>query len=31
MGAPMLEIKDLHVSAGGREILRGLSLVIHPG
>lgn len=31
MGAPLLEIRDLHVSAGGRGILRGLSLVIQPG
>lgn len=31
MRAPMLEINDLHVSAGGQEILRGVSLVIYPG
>ena len=31
MRAPILEIRDLHVSAGGSEILRGLSLVIRPG
>ena len=27
----MLEIKDLHVKAGDKEILRGLTLTIQPG
>ncbi|MEQ1888205.1 MAG: Fe-S cluster assembly ATPase SufC [Alphaproteobacteria bacterium] len=27
----MLEIKDLHVSAGGQEILRGINLVVNAG
>ena len=28
---PLLDIKNLHVSAGGHEILRGLSLTMHAG
>ena len=27
----MLEIKDLHVEVGGKEILKGINLVIQPG
>jgi Fe-S cluster assembly ATP-binding protein len=29
--APLLEIKDLHVSVEGKEILRGVDLVVRPG
>jgi Fe-S cluster assembly ATP-binding protein len=29
--APLFEIKDLHVSVEGREILRGVNLTVHPG
>jgi Fe-S cluster assembly ATP-binding protein len=28
---PSLEIKDLHATAGGKEILRGINLTIYPG
>lgn len=28
---PILEIKDLHATAGGKEILRGINLTIYPG
>lgn len=31
MTTPLLEIKDLHVTVGGKEILKGLSLTIEPG
>jgi Fe-S cluster assembly ATP-binding protein len=27
----MLEIKDLHVTVGGNEILKGLTLTVNPG
>ena len=30
-GTPLFEIEDLHVSAEGVEILRGVDLVVHPG
>jgi len=30
-GAPMLEIKDLHASVEGKEILRGIDLVVNAG
>jgi Fe-S cluster assembly ATP-binding protein len=29
--APILEIRDLHASAGGNEILHGVNLVVRPG
>ena len=28
---PILEIKDLHANAGGKEILRGINLTVNPG
>jgi len=28
---PILEVRDLHVRAGGKEILRGIDLVVHAG
>src|SRR6476661_11017444 len=28
---PILEIKDLHATAGGKEILRGINLTVNPG
>lgn len=28
---PTLNIRDLHVSVGGKEILKGVNLIIHPG
>lgn len=28
---PLLEIKDLHATVGGQEILRGINLVVNPG
>ena len=28
---PILEIKNLHAKAAGREILRGVSLTVYPG
>jgi Fe-S cluster assembly ATP-binding protein len=28
---PILEIKDLHAEAGGKEILRGINLTVYPG
>ena len=31
MSDAMLEIRNLHASAGGAEILRGVDLVLHPG
>jgi Fe-S cluster assembly ATP-binding protein len=30
-GAPLFDIQDLHVSVDGREILRGVDLVVYPG
>jgi len=30
-GTPLLDIRDLHVSVGGNEILRGLDLTVHAG
>ncbi|HEY7212463.1 MAG TPA: Fe-S cluster assembly ATPase SufC [Bryobacteraceae bacterium] len=29
--SPILEIKDLHAKAGGKEILRGINLTLYPG
>lgn len=31
MSTPLLEVKDLHATVGGKEILKGLSLTIEPG
>jgi Fe-S cluster assembly ATP-binding protein len=30
-GAPIFAVRDLHVAAGGNEILRGVDLAVHPG
>src|SRR5690606_3382322 len=31
MSVPLLEIRDLHATAGGQPILKGLDLVVHAG
>ena len=31
MAAPMLELVDVHATAGGAEILKGVDLAIRPG